>query len=57
MVLVEKSPTLGGRTTLLYRYSQLMTLAYGGPAKDTGLDGQVIRARKLEEIAVKVVKK
>lgn len=57
MVLVEKSPTLGGRTTLLYRYSQLMTVAYGGPAKDTGLDGQVIRARKLEEIAVKVVKK
>lgn len=34
-----------------------MTVAYGGSAKDTGLDGQVIRARKLEEIAVKVVKK
>ena len=38
-------------------YSQLMTVAYGGTAKEAGLDGQVIRAKKLEEIAVKVVKK
>lgn len=38
-------------------YSQLMTVAYGGSAKEAGLNGQVIRARKLEEIAVKVVKK
>jgi heterodisulfide reductase subunit B len=38
-------------------YSQLMTLAYGGSAKEAGLDGQVIRSKKLEEIAVKVVKK
>ena len=38
-------------------YSQLMTIAYGGSVKDAGLDGQVIRAKKLEEIAVKVVKK
>ncbi|MFN7088081.1 MAG: CoB--CoM heterodisulfide reductase iron-sulfur subunit B family protein [Burkholderiales bacterium] len=38
-------------------YSQLMTLAYGGNAKEAGLDGQVIRSKKLEEIAVKVVKK
>ena len=37
-------------------YSQLMTIAYGGNTKPAGLDGQVIRARKLEEIAVKVVK-
>ncbi|MEK7836249.1 MAG: CoB--CoM heterodisulfide reductase iron-sulfur subunit B family protein, partial [Pseudomonadota bacterium] len=36
-------------------YSQLMTVAYGGNAKEAGLDGQVIRAKKLEEIAVKVV--
>lgn len=34
-------------------YSQLMTLAYGGSAKEAGLDGQLIRARKLEEIAAK----
>jgi heterodisulfide reductase subunit B len=34
-------------------YSQLMTLAYGGSAKDAGLNGQVIRARKLEEFAGK----
>ncbi len=34
-------------------YSQLMAVAYGGSAKDAGLDGQVIRARKLEEIAAK----
>jgi len=38
-------------------YSQLMTVAYGGSAKEAGLDGQVIRAKRLEEIAVKVVKK
>jgi len=38
-------------------YSQLMTLAYGGSAKEAGIDGQVIRSKKLEEIAVKVVKK
>lgn len=34
-------------------YSQLMTVAYGGSAKDAGLDGQMIRATKLEEIAAK----
>jgi heterodisulfide reductase subunit B len=36
-------------------YSQLMTLAYGGTAKEAALDGHVIRAKKLEEIAVKVI--
>jgi heterodisulfide reductase subunit B len=34
-------------------YSQLMTVAYGGSAKDAGLDGQFIRAEKLEKIAGK----
>jgi heterodisulfide reductase subunit B len=34
-------------------YSQLMVLAYGGSAKQAGLGGQVIRARKLEEFAAK----
>jgi len=34
-------------------YSQLMTLAYGGSAKEAGLDGQVIRAPKLEALAAK----
>ena len=34
-------------------YSQLMTVAYGGSAKDAGLDGQFIRAEKLEAIAGK----
>ncbi|MHB1586190.1 MAG: CoB--CoM heterodisulfide reductase iron-sulfur subunit B family protein [Acidiferrobacteraceae bacterium] len=38
-------------------YSQLMTVAYGGSAKDAGLDGQVIRAPRLEEIAARPVKK
>ncbi len=37
-------------------YSQLMTVAYGGTAKEAGLDGQVIRARKLEEIAASPLK-
>ncbi|MCK9533007.1 MAG: CoB--CoM heterodisulfide reductase iron-sulfur subunit B family protein [Gammaproteobacteria bacterium] len=34
-------------------YSQLMTVAYGGTAKQAGLDGQLIRAEKLEKIAGK----
>jgi heterodisulfide reductase subunit B len=34
-------------------YSQLMTLAYGGSAKDAGLNGNVVKARKLEEFAGK----
>jgi len=36
-------------------YSQLMAVAYGGTAKEAGLDGHVIRARRLEEIAGKPV--
>lgn len=32
-------------------YSQLMAVAYGDSAKQAGLDGQVIRAKKLEQIA------
>ena len=38
-------------------YSQLMTVAYGGSAKEAALDGQIIRAAKLEEIAAKPAKK
>ena len=34
-------------------YSQLMTVAYGGTIKEAGLDGNIIRSRKLEEIAKK----
>jgi heterodisulfide reductase subunit B len=34
-------------------YSQLMTVAYGGTAKEAGLDGNIIRATQLEEIAAK----
>jgi heterodisulfide reductase subunit B len=34
-------------------YSQLMTVAYGGSAKEAGLDGQLIKADKLETIAAK----
>ena len=34
-------------------YSQLMTVAYGGSAKEAGLDGQLIKAEKLEGIASK----
>ena len=37
-------------------YSQLLTIAYGGNAKDAGLDGQLIRATRLEEIAAKPAK-
>jgi len=38
-------------------YSQLMTVAYGGTAKEAGLDGHIIKPTKLQEIAVKVVKR
>ena len=34
-------------------YSQLMALAYGGSAKEAGLDGHVIKATKLEAFAAK----
>lgn len=34
-------------------YSQLMSVAYGATAREAGLDGQVIRAKKLEEIAAR----
>jgi len=34
-------------------YSQLMTVAYGGTAQQAGLDGQLIRAEKLEQLAGK----
>lgn len=34
-------------------YSQLMTVAYGGSAKEAGLDGNIVRATRLEEIASK----
>ncbi|MCX8086650.1 MAG: CoB--CoM heterodisulfide reductase iron-sulfur subunit B family protein [Rhodocyclaceae bacterium] len=34
-------------------YSQLMTVAYGGTAEQAGLDGQLIKAEKLEKIAGK----
>jgi heterodisulfide reductase subunit B len=34
-------------------YSQLMAVAYGGSAKEAGLNGNIVRATKLEEIASK----
>jgi heterodisulfide reductase subunit B len=34
-------------------YTQLMSVAYGGSAKEAGLDGQLIKADKLEKIANK----
>ncbi|NOX07890.1 MAG: heterodisulfide reductase [Gammaproteobacteria bacterium] len=34
-------------------YSQLMSVAYGGNVKQAGLDGQIIRAKQLEDIAGK----
>ena len=34
-------------------YSQLMSVAYGGSAKEAGLDGQLIKAEKLVSIAAK----
>jgi heterodisulfide reductase subunit B len=37
-------------------YSQLMTVAYGGTAKEAGLDGHLIAPKKLQEIAVKPAK-
>jgi heterodisulfide reductase subunit B len=34
-------------------YTQLMSIAYGGSAADAGLNGQLIKAEKLEKIAGK----
>jgi heterodisulfide reductase subunit B len=34
-------------------YSTLMGVACGGSGKEAGLDGQIIKARQLEEIASK----
>ncbi len=34
-------------------YSQLMTVAYGGNAKQAGLDGNIIHSQKLRDIAAK----
>ena len=34
-------------------YSTLMSVAYGKSGKQAGLDGRIIPAKKLEEIAVK----
>ena len=34
-------------------YSTLLSVAYGKNEKDSGLDGQIIRAKKLDEIAKK----
>jgi heterodisulfide reductase subunit B2 len=34
-------------------YSNLMAVAYGRSAKDAALDGQIIPAKKLDELAAK----
>jgi heterodisulfide reductase subunit B len=34
-------------------YSTLMSVAYGSSAKEAAIDGQLIRAKKLEDIAAK----
>jgi len=34
-------------------YSTLMSVAYGKNGKQSGLDGQIIKAEKLEEIAAR----
>jgi heterodisulfide reductase subunit B len=34
-----------------------MTAAYGGSAKEAGLDGNIVRATQLEEIAARPAKK
>ena len=36
-------------------YSQLMTVAYGGTAKEAGLDGHIIQPKKLQDIAIKAI--
>ena len=48
----ENPKYLDKLTEMLY-YSQLMSVAYGATPKEAGLDGNIIRATKLEEIAAK----
>jgi heterodisulfide reductase subunit B len=38
-------------------YSQLMAVAYGASAKEAGLDGNIVRATQLEELAARPTKK
>ena len=42
-----------GATYPTLSYSMLTSVAYGKSVKETGLDGQIIKAKQLEEIAVK----
>jgi heterodisulfide reductase subunit A-like polyferredoxin len=52
VVLVERNPSLGGRTAMpVTYYSQRMSVAYGGTAKEAGLDGHVIAPAQLTAIA------
>jgi len=47
---INKKQSTNFNVPVVY-YSQLMTVAYGGSAEQAGLDGQLIRAEKLEQIA------
>ena len=53
MLAKRTSPSAVSSAMPVEYYSALMTVAYGGNAKQTGLDGQIIKAKKLEEIAGK----
>jgi len=66
VILIERNPSLGGRVSQLYKYFPRLCFpscgieinlrrmkAYGGSDKDAGLDGQIIKAKQLEEIASK----
>ena len=50
----EINPKFGSNFEMpVVYYRQLISVAYGRSAEDSALDGQLIRARKLEEIAAK----
>ena len=51
-VQINKKYSAKFNIPVLY-YSQRMVVAYGATAKEAGLDGNIVRATKLEEIAAK----
>jgi heterodisulfide reductase subunit B len=52
--LIDINATYGTKFNMpVVYYSTLMAVAYGRSAKDAALDGQIIPAKKLDELAAK----
>jgi heterodisulfide reductase subunit B len=49
---IERKHT-NARMSKIFGCAQLMTVAYGGTAKEAGLDGHLIQPTKLQQLAAK----